>query len=408
MKRFLILLFVCLSIVFRVFTPISYFYSGGRALSMLVPVLLLYSLGGLYRSVNYNVAIVIALFPVLLGYLGVEYFVGYLPDSITLLFAIGCFEYYLRTKDDKFAKYSLLAMYLSLFGLAIISTPLLIAEPGLNRALNNMQAQGLEVPMYAYFTISYGMVHSVPILVIPLFYLYKHLHSLLPKIVLIIFIVTLYLTTVLSNAATPMFMLLMYAIFVLLYNPKQTKRTNIIKIGGTLVILIVLYYSGFFVFLLRGLQSTLGDTLQARRVEDVIYFLETGNSSGDIENREDRYSISIDSFLSHPLFGEKNKEKIGCHSYLFDHLTAMGLIAFIPFALLLVYRYKRPLKYCARGTLYYVLAYSAFILLATMKNFFHVESAVFICPALIIYINRNFVDSSINKRGSCSEMNEKS
>lgn len=391
MKRNLILFFVCLSIIYRVFTPIRYFYSGGQALSMLVPVLLLYTLGGGYRSLNYNVSIGIALIPVLLGYFGVEYFSGYLPDSITLLFAIGCLEYYIRNKDDRFAKYSLLAMYLSLLVLAIISTPILIAEPGLNRAINTMQEQGLEVPNYAYFTISYGMVHAVPILVIPLFYLYKHVHAFLPKLLLLVFIILLYFTTILSNASTPMFMLLMYMIFVLLYNPKQSKKTNTIKIGGTLVLLVVLYYIGFFVIFLKGFQSLLGDTMQGRRVEEVIYYLETGDTTGDVDEREDRYSISINSFLSHPLSGEKNIDRIGKHSYMLDHLTAMGLIAFIPFALLLIYRYKRPLKYLARGKLYYVLAYSAFIFLACMKNFFCVESAMFVCPALIIYINRNLL-----------------
>ena len=389
MKKFLIILFVCISIVYRVFTPIKFFFDGGQALSMLVPVLMLYTLGGLYRSVNYNITIVIALFPVLLGYWGVEYFVGCLPDSITLLFAIGCFEYYLRTKDDKFSKYSLLAMYLSLFVLAIISTPILIAEPGLNRAINTMQEQGLEVPRYAYFTISYVTVHAVPILVIPLFYLYKHIQSIWYKFIVAVFIATLYLTTILSNATTPMFMLLMYLLFVLLYNPKQSNKTNTIKIGGTVFLLLILYYIGFFVVFLKGFQSVLGDTMQARRIDEVIYFLETGNTSGDIGEREDRYSISIKSFMSHPLSGEKKLDKIGKHSYLLDHLTAMGLIAFIPFALLLIYRYKRPLKYLARGKLYYVLAYSAFIFLACMKNFFCVESAMFVCPVLILYINRN-------------------
>ena len=187
MKRDIVLFFVCLSIIYRVFTPLRYFYSGGQALSMLVPLLLLYTLGGLYRSVNFNISIIISLIPILLGFCGIEYFVGYLPDSITLLFAIGCFEYYLRTKDDKFAKYSLLAMYLSLFVLAIISTPILIAEPGLNRAVNSMEEQGMEIPRYAYFTISYGMVHAVPILVIPLFYLYKRLKSLWPRIIVAVF-----------------------------------------------------------------------------------------------------------------------------------------------------------------------------------------------------------------------------
>lgn len=392
MKRFLIILFVCISIVYRVFTPIGFFFRGGQALSMLVPVLLLYSLGGLYRSVNYNIAIVIALLPVLLGYLGIEYFVGYLPDSITILFAIGCLEYYLRTKDDKFAKYSLLAMYLSLFVLAIISTPILIAEPGLNRAFNSMKEQGLEIPRFAYFTISYATVHAVPILVIPLFYLYKRAQSFWFKFFVAVFIASLYLTTILSNASTPMFLLFIFILFVLVYNPQKSKRINTIRIGGCLVLILIMSYFGLFTLILRGGQSLLGDTMQGRRIDEVIYYLETGDTSGDMGERDDLYTISLNSFLSHPLTGEKDINKIGRHSYLLDHLTAMGLIVFIPFAALLIYRYRRPLKYLTRGQFYYILAYFAFIILACVKNFFCVESAMFICPTLIIYLNRNFAN----------------
>lgn len=398
MKRFLIILFVCISIIYRVFTPINFFFSGGQALSMLIPVVLLYSLGGLYRSLYYNITIVIALFPVLLGYWGIEYFVGYLPDSISILFAIGCLEYYLRTKDDRFAKYSLLVMYLSLFALATISTPILIAEPGLNRAINSMKEEGMEIPRDAYFTISYVTVHAVPILVIPLFYLYKRVLSFWPKIIIAVFIATLYLTTILSNASTPMFMLFIFVIFVLLYNPKKSNGINTIRIGGAFFVLLISYFLGLFTVILRGGQSLLGGTMQERRIDEVVTYLETGDTSGDLGEREDLYTVSLKTFLDHPLTGEKDINKIGKHSYLLDHLTAMGLIAFIPFAVLLIYQYRRPLKNLDRGKLYYILAYSTFIILACIKNFFCVESAMFICPALIFYINRNFSDNGISKQ----------
>lgn len=388
MKRFLLIGTVIFSIVYRTFTPLSYFFDGGRALSMLVPVFLLYSLGGLHKSWNYNIAIVIALFPLLLNYIGVEYFDGYLPDSVSILFAIGCMEYYLRTKDDKFAKYSLIAAYGSLIALALISLPILIQEPGLNRAIRVMKEQGQEFPLYAYFTISYNTVHDVPILVIPLFLLYRSVISRMFKFLLIISIIALYVTTVLSNAATPMFMLFMYAFFVIFYNPKKSINSNTIRLGGVAVILLIIFYSGFITQLLQGLQSFVSGTIQEARIEDVIGFIETGDISGDMSNREGHYNTSLDAFLSHPFTPEYDIKHIGKHSYLLDHLTAMGLIAFIPFALLLYYRYRRPLRHLGDMKTYHVMAYSAFIFLACYKNFFRVEAAMFVCPALIIYIHR--------------------
>lgn len=388
MNKNTITLLVCLSIIYRTFTPLSYFFEGGQAFVMLVPVVVLYFWGNLYNSRSFNIAAVISLFPLLLAHWGVEYFQGYLPDSISLLFAIGCIDYYLRTDDDQFAKYSLSALYGSLFLLAFISLPFLIAEPGLNRTFHSMKAEGLEVPVYSYFTISYAMVHAVPILVIPLFFLYKSAESKLSKVLLIAAIVSLYVTTILSNASTPMFMLLMYVLFVLIYNPEQPLSRNAIKIAGALFLVFILYYSGLIISFLESFQAWVRGTMQESRIDEVISFLENGETEGDMNEREDRYNISLDAFLSHPLSPEYNINNIGKHSYLIDHLAAMGLIAFIPFALLLFYQYRMPLKYLGNERGYYIMAYSAFIFLACAKNFFVAESAMFICPALLIYTRR--------------------
>lgn len=395
MKKKIIIFFVCFSIFYRVFTPISYYYSSGRAFSMLVPTLLLYVLGTLYKSLHFNLAILVSIIPLLLGYMGVEYFEGYLPESVSLLFAIGCIEYYLRTKDDSFAKYALSTIYISLFALALISLPILIAEPGLNRTVNEMQAEGFEVPRIAYFTISYGSVHAVPILVVPLFFLYKRVRSCLVRLFVIIFLVALYVTTILSNAATPMFMLFIYILFLVLNNPKKSNSSNIAKIVGTLMVILFLFGSGALNLFLGSVQSLLGGTMQERRIDEVTHYIDTGTTTGDMSAREDRYMISVNSFLSHPLSWEENINHIGKHSHLIDHLAAMGIICFLPFAFLLVYQYKKPLKQIGKGKAYYLMAYSAFILLAGLKNFFPAESAMFVCPALIIYINRHFPDESL-------------
>jgi hypothetical protein len=392
MKKNTIIFFVCLSIIYRTFTPLSFYFSGGKAFAMLMPVVVLYFLGNLYKSLSYNIAVIISLFPLLLGYLGVEYFQGYLPDSVSLFFAIGCIEYYLRTNDDIFAKYSLSAFYGSIVMLAIISLPILIAEPGINRTFNDMKAAGAEVlPLAGYFTISYGMVHAVPILVIPLFFFYKSIKYKLSKVLLVVAIVSLYVTTILSNASTPMFMLFMYVLFVIIYNPKQSNRSNALKIGGVFVVVIILFFSGLITSFLTSFQSLMGGTMQEGRIDEVVSYLETGKTTGDMSAREDRYDISLDAFLSHPLSPEYKINHIGKHSYLIDHLAAMGLIAFIPFALLLFYQYKKPLIHLGNEKGYFMMAYSAFIFLACYKNFFAAESAMFACPALLIYIRRHFL-----------------
>ena len=178
---------------------------------------------------------------------------------------------------------------------------------------------------------------------------------------------------------------------VVMYNPNKSISNNTIKIGGVAIIVLILLYGGFITQFIQSFQSLVGGTMQERRIDEVISLIETGETTGDMNSREGLYMISLNAFLSHPLSFEYNINHIGKHSYLIDHLTAMGLIAFIPFALLLYYRYKRPMKQMGNEKGYYVMAYSAFILLSILKNFFDVESAVFACPALLIYIRRHFL-----------------
>lgn len=408
MRRNLILLLVSLSIVFRLFTPFRLYISGGLALSMLIPVVALYTLGGLYKNRRFYMAGLVSAIPLFLSYIGVEYFEGYLPDSIGLMFAISCMEYYLSSNDEKFAKYALYATFVSLCLLSIISTPILLTSPGLNRMVNAMKAEGLDLPLISYFTIEYSNVHAVPILVMPLFFLYQHLSRKWHKVIVLVAIVTLYVTTILSNASAPMFMLFLYIIFLWLYNSKQSAEKNFLKIGGVLLLIFAVLGSGAIPSILRAIQPYLTGTMQAGRIDEVIFFLETGETSGDIEAREDLYGSSIDTFLSHPFSLEYSNNNIGHHTYLLDHLAAMGLIFFAPFAILLYRRYLRPMKWMKAGKVYYIMAFSAFLLLAFMKNFFVATSAMFIVPTFIIYIerhliNKNHVNKNIyQKSGKCA------
>lgn len=408
MKRIFIIYFVCFSIFLNLFTPFRLFLSGGLALSMLISVIVLYTLGGLFKNPRFYLAGIVSVIPLFLSYIGVEYFDGYLPDSIGLMFAISCMEYYLSSNDEKFAKYVLFTTYASLCVLSIISTPILLTTPGLNRTVNAMKAEGIPLPFISYFTIEYGNVHAVPLLVMPLFFLVQHLSRKWHKVVILTLTISLYLTTILSNASTPMFMLFIYIIFLWLYNSRQSMESNFLKVGGVLLVLIAIFGSGVITYILRTIQPYLAETMQARRIDEVIFFLETGETSGDIEAREDLYGSSIDTFLSHPFSLEYSNNNIGHHTYLLDHLAAMGLIFFAPFAILLYRRYLRPMKWMKAGKVYYIMAFSAFLLLAFMKNFFVATSAMFIVPTFIIYIerhliNKNHVNKNIyQKSGKCA------
>lgn len=394
MKRFIIIFSVCFALFLRLFTPVRLYFSGGLALSMFVPVICLFFFGGLYKNKKFYAACLVATIPLFLKSIGVGYFDGYLPNIISLLFAVSCMEYYIHKRDDVFAKYTLITVYCTIFFLAIISTPILFAMPGLNRAVMTMTVQGVKPPLLAYFTIEYGNVHAVPVLVIPLFLLLKRLAGL-RKAILIIVLCSLYVTTVLSNASTPMFMLFMYLPILWLYNPKKSKSENFLKLGGIAILAFVVLGTGAIPAILRGIQPYLESTMQARRIDEVIYFLETGDTYGDIEERSDLYSSSWESFLSHPLTFEFDELKLGHHTFLLDHLAAMGIICFLPYAVLIINRFFRPYNNMRKSKAYFILSFSAFILLACVKNFFVCISAMFIVPTFILYIENKITKERI-------------
>ena len=211
-------------------------------------------------------------------------------------------------------------------------------------------------------------------------------------------IASLYITTILSNASTPMFIMLAYIIFLLLYNSKQSEKINAVKIGGALLAIFLLLGSSASIHILRAIQPYLENTLQAVRIDEVIYFMETGQTWGDMESREELYNISVNTFLSHPFSVEYSSNNIGYHAYLLDHLAAMGLIFFSPYAILILHRFLWPLKRMRTGKVYYIMAFSVFLLLAFFKNFFIVTGALFIVPIFIIYIERHLINNNhVNK-----------
>ena len=94
--------------------------------------------------------------------------------------------------------------------------------------------------------------------------------------------------------------------------------------------------------------------------------------------------MSIDAIVENPFEPENDINKIGKHSFIFDHMAAMGLILFLPYAIFLYKCYKNPLFYISENKINYIIAYLAFLLLALFKNFFLFTVGYFLVPMYFI------------------------
>lgn len=387
MKK-IITLFVCYSIFFSLFTPIKAYVSGGEALSMLIPTVLIFFYDKMFvRKQTLGVAIVVLIY-FLLSYMGVEYFSGVIPKCIILLFTVFGLEHFFVTKDTRYAKMVIATVYITLFILIIASIPQFILLPNLTRMMNQA-AEDPTIDLQYYWTISYETIHFLPVLSIPLFACYGMLRKW-GKVLAIIGLALIMVVMVLASSTTSLILLVITYLFFIVYNRKKTLSSNIVRFAVIGVLLAPVMSTTVQLAILDGIQPIFEGSNTSKKIDEIKIYVAYGDTSGDMEARGDKYQTTIDGILSNPLLPEMNNNKIGQHSYLLDHLSAMGLFFFIPFAWFLYSRYKRIYTRLPYSRLYTTTAFVSLILLAAFKNFFAISSALFIVPLAMVLIENNY------------------
>lgn len=384
----IITLFVCLALFFNLFTPIRAFVSGGVALSMLIPVVLMFFFDKLFaRKQIISVTIVVMIY-LLLSYMGVEYFSGAIPKCIVLLFAVFSLEHYFISKDKLYAKFVVATVYLTLFFLIIVSIPQFILIPNLTRMML-LSAEDPSIELQYYWAISYETVHNLPVLSIPLFGCINMLNKRW-KMFGVIGLVLIMVVMVLASSATSLILLVITYLFFILYNSKKTLSSNIFKFAVVGLLFIPIMSTSVQLSILNTIQPVFEGSNTSAKIDEIKFYIMYGNTSGDMEAREDVYQKTIDGIVSNPLFPETNNNKIGLHSYLLDHFSAMGLFLFIPFAWFLFSRFKRINIKLPHSQLYTTTSFVSLIILATFKNFFVITSSLFIVPLAMDIIVNNY------------------
>lgn len=381
----IITFFVCFAFFFSIFTPMRVVVNGGEALAMLIPTVLIFIFDKMFlRPQSYVLLIVVAIISAL-GMNGIPYFSGWRVDVIVLSFGYFGLEHYLTKKDPFYAKWVLLTTYITLIGLVAISLPQFIAMPNLTRAMG-AAAKDPTIEFEYYWAVSYNTVHLIPTATIPLFASYAFARKRWMKWMFGICIGLMSTIMFFADATTPLILMILIQGFFWIYNTKHALSVNIMKLSVIALMAAVFLNTSIYVMVLKTIQPIFVGSSTYKKIDEMAYYAENGESYGDMEERENLYNVSLDAILRNPLFPETNIDNIGKHSHLLDHMASMGLILFIPYAMFLYNRFRKPLAYLNRYKTYYIVAFASFIILAFAKNSFTFTTAAFLVPMYLIYL----------------------
>lgn len=381
--RFIITFLTCLVVFWKIFTPLKFIFGGGETLLTLLAILPIIVYDKLFFNIRFWHAVMICFIIGSLAYMDVQYFDNCISGLVLLLFAVCAFEHFNKTKDFQFLRWTLLTLFITLIVLAVISIPQFYSHPYLTRLLANGRGNDgvdvAELESIFMFTVSYQTIHAIPILIIPLFVVLKEGRKRIYRIVSFFCVLIFFVLVLLGNATTPLFIMLLEVVFLFIYNHEDKVANNVIKILLFSLCTLLFINKTILTDLLLTVQPFFKGSSNYVKIDEFILLINTGITSGDTDARKELYNITLDAIASNPLFPTYDVKELGKHSYLLDHLAAMGFFLFIPFAYFLISRFnfiKSRLYYKS----FFVIGFFVFIFMASVKNFFCVEYALFYLP----------------------------
>ena len=273
-------------------------------------------------------------------------------------------NFFLSSKKNAQSFVACFAIGISIF--IMVNTIIVnMTNPGIVRAMVGFSAQGditqgmyyvqLGVCGYAFAMISMCLV--------PVF---MYMSTMRRKILHILFsLITVYFVYISGITTCLMIMIVMIILYLVNRNKYNFQTMSLTFIMTT----FLLYFTGFAIiqFLLPYLEGTtfyghFGGLLEFSGQESYT------DETYDVEGRVDLYKYSLDTFLSHPLFGSATGI-IGGHNYFLDRLARMGIVGTFPLLLFLYYRFNAAIRVLSnKSKVVYIICITGFFMLGFLKN----------------------------------------
>lgn len=378
----IIALLTAIAITYGIFTPFKLFLSGGQAILILIPTVLIFLHDKLLIRRCFVPTALYIICCLLLFFMGSEYF--QLPSLLSILFGYACFEHYMITKDRVFVKIVCSSLYIALLIMVFISLPLFIAMPNLSRLMLDTKESGITQPIM-YFTISYQSIHELPIYSIPLFYFARISKKTIIRLLCWVSIFAIFVLMLFADSTGALIINIIVFAILFLYNQRKSIAINIFRMAALGLTMILLLNKNIIICILSIIQPIFLGSSTYAKINEMIDILNGGDSSGDLGSREERIDITMNSIFSNHLYPTLDLSKIGQHNVLIDHFAAMGLFLGTSFVWFIIERLYRPIKSLSKATKpYYLTGALAFLVTGFAKNFFLFMPACCIIPMIFI------------------------
>ncbi len=266
----IITLLTAAAIVFDIFTPMRLYFVGGKSLMMLIPTVVILLNDGFIKKKNFLPVGLYVLICSILMVSGCKYF--NIPGLIAILFAYACFEHYILTRDQHFAKVVLGSLYASLMIMVMISIPLFISMPNLSRLMINAEENGMTSPIL-FWTIQYSTIHSMPIYVIPILFFLRIRKGKFEKFILFLFAMAILILMFYADATTALLITIGIYVVAFLYKPQKTMKENIVKIGIVSLFLYIFVNKNMLIGVLRTSQFIFEGSSTYNKIDEMVMSL---------------------------------------------------------------------------------------------------------------------------------------
>jgi hypothetical protein len=288
-------------------------------------------------------------------------------------------------KDYRLYKFTSYAGLLFIVFSFLYLIPMIISDNVILRVAHELKStENYDMPGVPNYTLMHAYIIAVPALL----YGIKTLNA--KKKWVMLAVLTLFVFIILHTyVTTSLIVTFAVIVFALLYNTKNKARSYFLMILASSLI-YVLHLAGVYVLLFDFLIDFFVGTAVEPKIEGFKYiylFGDIKNSGGHITGRMYLHNMSWKAFIENPLMGASSP--VGGHSNILDRLGGMGLLPFIPFAMIILSQVKMTLRIInqTEQRMYFYLGFGSALSLLFLKGLFGQEGWLFLMvlmPGLII------------------------
>lgn len=248
--------------------------------------------------------------------------------------------------------------------------------------------------------MSYGFGHAIPILFPILVLIGKKENGIKKYLILISVLLSLFLLFG-STITTSFFLGAIIALSALVLNTKN--KIYLYTTLGILLFLGTIWGRELSIWTLENLSPYAENTMMEGKIRDVLLSIKYENiKQGQVGIRFELYETSWKTFIENPILGRHDPDSIGGHAFFIDYFAYFGVLAFMPFLLVISFHVQYFLQRINNALKpYYKLSVFYFIAISLVKGSPAREMYAilfFILPGLALYTSSKYFEQKDHKK----------